>query len=262
MNLWYDGSGELEVAVSTPFGASTAYQPTLPPAVSAARIYRLASMARVQITTPGVNALNGDKAIRVALQSVSEVGVQPGRWFLHFRNSGAPVTVHGWTIDDSPWGDVTWVEPSNSHLIGAPGAASSCITAAASVSRDRWQTEDGSEWSVKYAVGDVSPTSSCGPLRNRDQSKPDFAAPGCMIISARSRNAVYDADGSVDSERAAMAGTSMSSALLAGICATILERHPDWDPIEMVEALKGCTRGTYTPQDGWGLVNLARFPVG
>lgn len=234
LNLWYDGSGDVEVAVSTPFGPSTPYQGSR--ADQPTEIYALGSQGRVIITTPPASLLNGDKGIRIALQSLSWT-VQPGRWFLHARCVAGPVTLHGWTIDDSPWGDVTWVDSTNTHLIGSPGAAARAITAAAVISRTEWRTEDGKDWSLKFERKAVAPFSSCGPLRN-GRKKPDFAVGAGMTIAARSAQAEYDADMPVDRYRAAMAGTSMASAALAGICATLLERHPDWGPDEVVTTLK------------------------
>jgi subtilisin family serine protease len=252
-NLWYDGGGEIEIAVSAPFGISTAYQPTLF-GTKATQTYRLASLARIYITTPGVSRLNGDKSIRVTLQAVGPM-VHPGRWFLHLRNRGTPVTVHAWTIDDSAWGDATWSEPSNSYLIGSPGAASAAITAAAMISRNQWTTQDGSEWSLKFDIGTVAPSSSRGPLRNGHE-KPDFAVAGGMIIAPRSVQAHFDADGPIDDLRATMAGTSMAAAVLSGMCATLLERQPTWGPVEVRDALQQGARVAYSPDDGRGLISL------
>ena len=51
-------------------------------------------------------------------------------------------------------------------------------------------------------------------------------------------------------------GTSCSCPLVAGVCALLLESHPDWKPMELAEALKMTATHAVSPDTlyGWGLV--------
>jgi hypothetical protein len=53
-------------------------------------------------------------------------------------------------------------------------------------------------------------------------------------------------------------GTSVSTAMLAGGCALILQAHPDWSPMELREALTSTASNAGSPNDtiGWGIANI------
>ena len=75
--------------------------------------------------------------------------------------------------------------------------------------------------------------SSNGPAlaAGGDLLKPDITAPGVDVIAAVSPAAdngnFYDAE----------SGTSMSSPHIAGIAALVIQKHPDWSPMEVKSAL-------------------------
>lgn len=258
INLWYEGHGEVEVSVSTPFGAATAFQGTgrADPTVA----YHLASAATATVSTPDAHPVNGDKQIYIDLAARGRnATLQSGRWFVHLRCVRGPVTVHGWMVEEGGEHPVTWTRPVDSHLIGSPGAAREAITVAAFVSRVKWKSEDGSEWSLRYPIDRPAPFSSPGPLRNGGE-KPDFAAAGAMVCSARSSRAVYDRDMPIGPEYVAMMGTSMACPVIAGIVATLLEANPDWTPTDVRSALRSAAGPRHSPKSGWGLVLGGRLP--
>ncbi len=53
-------------------------------------------------------------------------------------------------------------------------------------------------------------------------------------------------------------GTSVSTAMLAGGCALILQAHPDWPPMMLRDALRNTARIAGAPNDtlGWGIANI------
>jgi hypothetical protein len=73
--------------------------------------------------------------------------------------------------------------------------------------------------------------------------KPDLAAPGTAIWSARSTVA---ADGTVTRDFAASSGTSMSAPHVAGAAALLRSVHPRWTSAEVRSALIGTSKRTAT----------------
>lgn len=53
-------------------------------------------------------------------------------------------------------------------------------------------------------------------------------------------------------------GTSVSTAMIAGGCALILQAHPDWSPMKVKEVLKKTASQHNSPDDtlGWGIANI------
>jgi subtilisin family serine protease len=258
LNLWYAGAGDVDVSVSTPFGASTATQETRPDDPD--QEYRLGSAGIVRVSTPGRHPVNNDRQIYIEIEDAGAGRIQAGRWFLHLCCRKGAATVHGWAMDDDDELDVSWTKPVDSHLIGSPGTASSAITVAAYTSRVHWKAMNGSEWSLPYRPDRVAPFSSPGPLRNGNE-KPDVAAGGAMVISARSEQATFEDDGAIDPIHAAMMGTSMACPVITGLVATLLASDPRLTPDAVRRTLrKSAGRKTFRRSDGWGLVRGDGIP--
>lgn len=107
------------------------------------------------------------------------------------------------------------------------------------------------------SVGAVDPSgllayfSSRGPTYD-GRIKPDVVAGGVGVISA----SASDSDGYEPVQ-----GTSFSAPLVAGVCALLLQIHPDWTPRKIAEALRQTATDLGPPGPdnlyGWGLVNAA-----
>lgn len=135
-------------------------------------------------------------------------------------------------------GDMSVPEPDDTpvqYYIGAPADGDSVIAVGA--------TNNAGE-RVYYT--------SHGPTFD-GRIKPDVMAQGIGIATA------YPAGGDSTLDLNA-SGTSFASPLVAGVAALILEAHPDWDPMEIREALQATAdrsrnSGGLPDNDyGWGLV--------
>jgi len=93
----------------------------------------------------------------------------------------------------------------------------------------------------------VADFSSRGPTAD-GRIKPDVAAPG--------ENVYVPYPGTSDFFYAAK-GTSLAAPLVAGLCALLLERHPEWGPAEVMSALKETATDLGAPGPdndyGWGV---------
>jgi len=95
--------------------------------------------------------------------------------------------------------------------------------------------------------GTVTEFSSRGPTYD-GRIKPDVLAPGkfTATLSWQSVNGPAPA-----------AGTSAATPLVAGACALILQKHPEWSPIQVREALRATASHAGDPDNnhGWGVVD-------
>lgn len=96
--------------------------------------------------------------------------------------------------------------------------------------------------------GELASFSSSGPTYD-GRIKPDVVASGVETYCA-SPNGGYRRQG----------GTSLSTPLVAGVCALLLEIHPEWTPIQVRDALWHTASQADHPNNlfGYGIVNAAR----
>jgi len=97
--------------------------------------------------------------------------------------------------------------------------------------------------------GEITTFSSRGPTAD-GRIKPDFAAMGLGVRSVSYFDTL---------EYSNYNGTSFAAPLVAGVCALLLEAHPDWDPIEVRGALRATSSMSGFPDNayGYGIPNAA-----
>jgi serine protease AprX len=141
--------------------------------------------------------------------------------------------------------------------VDIPGDASKAITVGGI--KDRTFTNPGDNWIFTlvypYQMYCVTPGSSCssrGPTLD-GRAKPDVVASAEDMFTAS-----YISD---NMYQPGVDGTSFASPIVAGACAVIVQRHPNWTPYQVKEALMR----TATPisnagiyDQGAGLINVQK----
>jgi subtilisin family serine protease len=115
------------------------------------------------------------------------------------------------------------------------------------------------------AVGSVSKQdttsffSGPGPRLGDYAVKPDIAAPGEDIVSARAAGTPAGDEFPVDANYAMLSGTSMSAPHVAGAAAILLQQHPGWTAADLKPALTSTAKPTAGVfEQGAGRVDVGR----
>jgi subtilisin family serine protease len=130
------------------------------------------------------------------------------------------------------------------QTVGAPGAADLALTVGSVTKQDT-----------------MSDFSSRGPRIGDYVVKPEIAAPGSDIVSARAKGTRLGDLHPVDDFYTRMSGTSMATPHVAGAAALLAQLHPDWKAAELKAALVSSSKrldGAGVGDDGAGRVDVAR----
>lgn len=125
------------------------------------------------------------------------------------------------------------------HTISAPGNSRKIITVGSS---DTW----GSPKEPSNNHSGTGPTLSC-------IKKPDVVAPGSRIISCSSLREIRNGH-----PYSVKSGTSMSTPIVSGAIALLLDKYPSMTPREVKIRLKNTSTDLHLPHEkqGWGLLNI------
>ena len=167
-------------------------------------------------------------------------------------------TVHCWAERNYTCYFPNAAQPGAS-TVGMPSCAQNAITCAAHNTKLGWTDVDGIPRTVGGTLNDIAYFSGRGPTRTGAYRKPEISAPGRYLASAWSQ---YDTTGTLNSSVAQdgvhvhFQGTSMSTPMVAGVVALMLQKNGTATPAEIKQQLTdnaladGFTGAV--PNDDWG----------
>lgn len=258
---WYAGGDRMAVAVVSPDGEQTRFQPVI---TNGSPVRRYAfSAGSVRIVTPGPDPANGDHGFVVQIEPAATApgpDAPPGGWRIRLKGTRVgDGTVHLWSVDERV-AQFTGRAVSDTMKVGAPAAASGAITVASYTSKTTWEDFWGHPHQAGLELNEISDFSSEGPRRDGAQ-KPDLTAPGAMIVSALSVHSGVLPANVIDSLHTIMGGTSMAAPFVTGVVALLLQRDRTLGPEQVRELLRGHSAvpgeapGHWDPKWGSGLLN-------
>jgi subtilisin family serine protease len=185
---------------------------------------------------------------------------------LYFEvSSDDPLPLRGWSItlkarhieSEGAWD--SWVDtascaspgasflPGNGYIvnpndtIGIPGTAQFVVTVGAYVTKTSWRGLNGQALGTNSLnIGGIASYSSWGPTRD-GRIKPDVAAPGGQIASARSKDIAQNPS-DPDRFHRMLSGTSMAAPHVSGTIALMLQRTPNLEAAKIPQILRETAR--------------------
>lgn len=263
-SAYANNANTVTASVTTPLGAVVSTPGATPVAVTG-------GTCTVNLTNT-IDAGSGVRFVNVYITRTS--GNPTGTWSISITNTGAgTITVHGWlNYISSGYASTTLAGGNSAYLVGSPGNATSAITAAAYMPKYRWySTSTSAPGGYNYSGGkndSICTFSSHGPRRDGVQ-KPDIAADGQAVVSCLSSDAGVAATSVFITNQGLYQveqGTSMSSPVIAGAVALLLQAKPSATATEIKSLLTSTAHtDVWTAAEGaapnttWGYGKLDVF---
>lgn len=240
---YYEASENLNVRITTPNG--TVIGPLAVGGINAAYPGVSTGNGTVYLENGAALTATGDKQVYIEIAGTA-TGNMNGTWtftFIPVALGAANGEVDLWRFFNSTGTTANFVIGNQplEELVSEPGNAVELITTAAWVSKQNWIACTGasSTFTGTPAVGNIATFSSPGPTRDGRQ-KPDIAAPGVAITSARSFDISQSCPASGAStligdglHHVVNAGTSMAAPHTSGAAALLMQKRGALTPAQI-----------------------------
>jgi len=255
LDTWFNSNTDVSITVSTPNSYTTS--------VSAGSQSTYGSPDGTIYCYNNIAVQNYDRQIYLCVYDSDEQNLpRAGKWEITFTNtSGSSVKFHSW-LYDACIGNSTAHLTNGDNEYSLGNTASEAIITGSYVHRWKWTIPNGnSYWSETIdRTGNISLFSGKGPTRNHLQ-KPDIAAPGQALISCSSNNAKYNESRIISDLYVMNQGTSMSSAVVSGAAALLLQQNSRLSAKEIKQLLTSTAAsdsysGNSLPDNSWGYGKL------
>ncbi|MBW7888482.1 MAG: S8 family peptidase [Bacteroidetes bacterium] len=252
-SMWYKGDDDLMVKVASPSNQILTVSSGMHNQI------KLGNDGFLDITnaTSGANSLNNSKECAISIwdePTTSSSAPAQGKWEISVTGGYVPQggAFDIW-ISGSSMPSVEFDSPTYAKLVAMPGTAEKGITVGSYVTKWRWSSSNGSNYSYggTSRVNNYSTFSSMGPTRD-GRLKPDVSAPGQAIVSAISRDATYSAPYVVTGGKYVVEqGTSMASPQIAGLAALLLQAKPTLTAVEIRQKINSSARKDVFTGGAW-----------
>lgn len=223
--------------------------------------------------TEDSSVLNGKQHVGVMIM-LDRTITDPSRYSFDLVVSGSG-PFDAWLYPDKPakiiqftktfgsrGADWTYVPGDRKNSIAIPATSPDIIAVAGYTSRNRWDGGPGC-CQVTYDLGDLLDFSSSGPSADPSFTgvKPELAAPGGMIASALSADALTNGLLVLPGGRHSLqAGTSMAAPFVSGTIALMFSANPDFTHRDakryLIESAYADDEVGSVPNDRWGYGKL------
>ena len=183
-----------------------------------------------------IDADSKDRLINLYVIRSSTSANPSGNWTITFTNAtNKAIRIDGWlNYKGTNFGSTTVTGGDNNYLVGSPGNCTNAITVASYVGKLDWYSTSttaagGYQYSGATQQDNISTFSSVGPRRD-DMQKPTVAATGQAVVSCLASDAGIAASSNtvvVQGLYRAIQGTSMSSPVVTGCVALMLQTKPN-----------------------------------